>query len=387
MLGIIKVYINNSIFYSQKFCEEEINIIKKKYKEEVITESINFDMLTFDDFNDSLEFADYDKLLIICNKSDNRFKGLINGVRECIDLDITVISNDERLFSGFKFQFESVNDYKERLEGSNFAINSGFYPYNETIHIKHIVTDKLDSYFKLNKTVYLNTSINSLVLYKENSSSSNSIKSNYFYPIFLSFSEFEKSIRYKKFHKMSIENIENEIKNYQDKGIIDDKKLVISDFGRYRNSKKIFSLFIKNEKIYYDLQNKILLSEDLSTNIFEITNRLKQIEFLNEFSDDLITEYFISNGIAMNQEGEVQFISPFTSYHHPCLTKPISTGYEGWIGFITNNGYFMFNKEKNKLFEVNKEFIDIFELLAKDLSDKYDNKTLLKEAEGMLSNV
>lgn len=387
MLGILKVYIKNSIFYSQIFSEKEIKEIEKEFQDEITIENINFDNLTFEDFCDYMNFIDYDKLLIVCNIHDNRFNGMIVELKEHTNIKIIVSSPDRNIFSDYNFSFKDAYDYTERLESSEFAINTGFYPFKETIHIKHIIIDKLESYLKIDKTIRLNTSINSLLIYTSEISSDFIMNNNSFRPIIISKKEFKNTVEYKKFDSFNLYNSSKYIEDYHKNGITPNKKGFLLDCGRYRNKKNLYALFIENEKIYYDFQKYMLIASNLETNIYEIINNVKQLKDSPNYSDSLITEFFISNSIASNQKGNIRFVSPFTSYKYPYLNAIQNTRYESWLGFINSEGYFLFNKKKNKLFKVNEDFMEIFELLLKGLQHQYSNPKSIKKVEDILQNV
>ncbi|WP_162154844.1 hypothetical protein [Staphylococcus epidermidis] len=69
-------------------------------------------------------------------------------------------------------------------------------------------------------------------------------------------------------------------------------------------------------------------------------------------------------------------------------TQQITSIYENWIGFITKDSWFIFNKLSGKMFEVNELFLEIFEGLVKNKKSELSNinSEIINEAEGLLKN-
>lgn len=51
---------------------------------------------------------------------------------------------------------------------SNLSMNTGFYPQFDSLHIKHIITDNLNSIKDLDISVHENLGFNSLIIVEDN---------------------------------------------------------------------------------------------------------------------------------------------------------------------------------------------------------------------------
>lgn len=293
-IGYIKLYIENDIFNKKAFFEKERNEIESISTNES-SHFLDFDIEsnTIEDFIDYLEFSDIDKLFIISNSYSTRLKNILDFIKEetGIVTSLQVIDNIKESnlkLINFQLPREEELTLQQRLKNSYLSFNSGFYTTLEKVNIKHLYIEKMSDLKKIDKSILINCSINSLIITDEIDSTNTSFSKVISYDDFMQYSS-EKFL----FESLSYESIKETLKLYLNTGEISNYPYLVKDLGKYLKNKKINSLFFKEGKIYYDTDLTMILSNNSSKNTFELLNNLNDLPIFNEFPDTLIFDFYL----------------------------------------------------------------------------------------------
>lgn len=390
-IGFIKVYNFEDIFEAESFYETEKNFFQK-----ILTNTIidfieyDFNTNTVSDLLDFLEFSDYSTLYFIINKKSKRFKKIIEYLNTELDTKIIILENN----SSYKIENQEIDiqlDYisninlSKMLKTSYYIMHSGFYPYPEKIHLKHIVIDNIEDVESIDVSLFLNSSINSVIFYEYGFIERVHNNSNVF-PLIL-----KKEVLNKNsdiiFSNVSKDKLKNEIEIFIQKGIINNDNIHINDIGRYRKGMNLNALFIQKGKIYADINHNAIISNDITINVFELLNSLKQIDMSMDFPKELYAQYHLCKILA-EANNISRFITYLNHYKLPGIENVLRAKFTGWIAFIEPDGIYLFDSLKNKAYEINEMVLEIFEYLTKDkeelLKTKVD-KSLIEDVKRMLS--
>lgn len=390
-IGYIKLYIENDIFNKKTFFEKERNEIESISTNES-SHFLDFDIEsnTIEDFIDYLEFSDLDKLFIISNSYSTRLKNILDFIKEetGIETSLQVIDNiKESNLKLINFQLvrEEELTLQQRLNNSYLSFNSGFYTTLEKVNIKHLYIEKMSDLKKIDKSILINCSINSLIITDEINSANTSFSKVISYDDFMQYSS-EKFL----FKSLSYESIKETLKLYLNTGEISSYPYLVKDLGKYLKNKKINSLFFKEGKIYYDTDLTMILSDNSSENTFELLNNLNDLPIFNEFPDTLIFDFYLISMLKQSNSKIKRSISKFTTFNSEFILEEDYNEYDNWIGYVTDEeSYYLYNKLNNKTYMVNNKFIEIYEYLIKSDQNKLNliDKNILQEAKELLNDV
>lgn len=392
-IGLFKIFIEDDIFNEEKFSKLEISEIKSVFNEEnVVFLDFKLESSTIEDFLDYLEFADLNKCYIVTNTYSLRLSNIVELIKEELEIDISIqIYNDieDKKLKNITFDFpkSSYITLQQRLNNSYVLYNSGFYTFSEKINIKHIFIDNLDDIKELDDSLLKNCSINSLIITTETDWKSLYDK-NVFSKIIYYKDLLQSSNINMLFESFTFDEVKKLLEIYINSGKIESHPHLIKDLGKFLKNKKIHSLFIKEGEIYFDSEFNMLLSKDLSSNIFEILNNLTTLTVFQDFPDSLIVDYYLGSMLKLSNENIQRNISKYTNYNIKSDFTSDYNEYNNWLGYVTQKKFYLYNKISNRTFEVNEKFMDIYEYLAK--SDEVNLNTidekLLKEAKELLHN-
>ncbi|MEJ7162593.1 hypothetical protein, partial [Staphylococcus epidermidis] len=298
--------------------------------------------------------------------------------------------NSDKSYPHFNLSYNSNIDLENRISNSNISIHTGLYSYPEKVHIKHILLDDIQNINALDKSIFLNCGLNSVII--TNDYKNEKIELNdYIFPKLMSFYEFENKLNSEiNFLSLSKEQLVELIEKFQLYGLIKAKEQ-FHDIGRMVTNPKLNTIFIKENAIYFDYSNKHMLlpiDNQKKVTVFEILNSINSIKDNFEISYEIATEFYLSYILSKNVPNIKRFISKNTEYKLSVDTQQITSIYENWIGFITKDSWFIFNKLSGKMFEVNELFLEIFEGLVKNKKSELSNinSEIINEAEGLLKN-
>lgn len=393
--SIFKINIQNDLFVSEEIYDEEKKRINNLSEdEEFIFNKINIDSLTIEDFIDILDFMESTKCLFLVNKNSKRFINLMNYINEKVTLDIIIFNTIKNTFllnefeyqiQGIEFTYTTSINLNERLNNSYNALNSGIYDLKERVHIKHIVVDNPNIINELDESLLLNTSMNSLII----SNSHFKETDTYFcFSKLITKNDFYNFINKKNFRSIDISLEQDRINNFYKNGELNYVNGLPKDINRYLSKGKLHALFIKNNNIYFDSDYKLHLSKDLNINIYELLNRVTNLNIIFDSNDRFIRNYFIANAISNYYKDDLTFVTPLTYGYFPPVDEGfMNTDYEQCIGFVQNNeNYYIHNFSKNKTFKVSENVLMFFEAIIKkrplNITEEKSNK--LKD---MLKNV
>lgn len=393
-IGLIKIYIEDDILNEETFSDLEIEKIKSVFNLENITFlEPNLEHSTIEDFLDYLEFSDVDKCYIVTNTSSLRFSNIIKFIKRELEIDISIqISNDiedEKLKDiNFDFSKPACITLQQRLNNSYILYNSGFYTYSEKVHLKHIFIENLNDIKSLDNSLLRNFSMNSLII--TNNLNSEIFSENISFSKIIHYEDFfQKSNTNLLFENLSPNEIKDRLEKYINNGEIEGPPYLIRNLGKYLKNKKIHSLFIKKGKIYYDSEFNMLLSDNLSNNIFEILNNIAMLPVFSDFPDSLIVDYYLGSMLKQSNEKIERNISKFTNFNIQYNLNDNYNEYNNWLGYNIEEKFYLYNKIYNRTFEVNEKLIEIYEYLAKSDEEKLNSvdDKLLKEVKDLLENV
>ncbi|CIT19142.1 Uncharacterised protein [Streptococcus pneumoniae] len=390
-IGYIKLYIENDIFNKKAFFEKERNEIESISTNES-SHFLDFDIEsnTIEDFIDYLEFSDIDKLFIISNSYSTRLKNILDFIKEetGIVTSLQVIDNIKESnlkLINFQLPREEELTLQQRLKNSYLSFNSGFYTTLEKVNIKHLYIEKMSDLKKIDKSILINCSINSLIITDEIDSTNTSFSKVISYDDFMQYSS-EKFL----FESLSYESIKETLKLYLNTGEISNYPYLVKDLGKYLKNKKINSLFFKEGKIYYDTDLTMILSNNSSKNTFELLNNLNDLPIFNEFPDTLIFDFYLISMLKQSNSKIKRSVSKFTTFNSEFVLEEDYNEYDNWIGYVTDEeNYYLYNKLNNKTYMVNDKFMEIYEYLIKSDQNKLNliDKNILQEAKELLNDV
>ncbi|HDT6947482.1 TPA: hypothetical protein QE963_002682 [Staphylococcus aureus] len=393
--SIFKINIQNDLFVSEDFYDEEKKQVSSlSTSEEFIFNKINIDNLTVESFIDVLDFMESTKCLFLVNKTSDRFINIMTYINDKVTLDIVIFNTVEKKFllntseykiQEIKFTYRATIDLIERLNHSYNALNSGIYDLKERVNIKHIVVDNPDMIDLLDESLLLNTNINSLIISNRKFKQSNTA---HLFSKFITKNEFSSFITKKNFRSIDINHEQERLTNFYKNGNLNYVKGLPKDINRYLTNGKLHAIFIKDNNIYMDSDYKLYLSDDLSINIYDLLNKISNLNIICTTNERFIRNYFIANAISNYYKEDLIFITPLTyGFFEPVDEGFINTDYEYCIGFIQNNEkYYIHNFFKNKTFKVSKKILMLFEGIIKNNSlDITEEK--LNKLKDMLKNV
>ncbi|MGL3984712.1 hypothetical protein ACUW5X_002150 [Staphylococcus hominis] len=394
-ISIFKINIYKDLLSSEFINEDErIKISNLSETREFIFNEIDFDSTTIEDFIDNLDFMDSKICIFIVNKESKRFIELMKFINNKVEMEIVIYNSINKKnilgnmpydMSTIEFKYKNSINLKERLNNSYNALNSGIYDLKEQVHIKHIKIDNIEDISLLDESIIMNTGLNSLIIYENEL---NDINKALPFSKILNINDFDKKIVEKNFRSIDIDKEKNYIHKFYENGILKFVKGLPKDINKYLSKGDLHSLFIKNRKIYYDSDYKIMLSEKMNINIYELLNKITNLNIITALNDRFIRNYFIANAISDYYEEDLKVITPLNKGVWPSVDEgAINTDYESCIGFIRKDGSkYIYNFVKNKMFKVSEKILIAFEAEIKNISiDKKEEEN--NKIKGMLKNV
>lgn len=390
-IAFIKIYNYKDVLEVVKFTEEEKRIIKEDLENENI-EFIEYDFnsSTVSDFVDYIEFSDYEELYFIINSYSRRLEKIVNYLNSELDPQSKILENNGSIqinnkFVEFQVDFNTTINLFKMLEMSKQALHTGFYPYQEKVHVKHIFIDNIEDVIDIDISVFLNCAINSIIFY-ENDNQRKLSNLDTIFPMLMK-KEVLDQIENPPFLNISESILKQEIKDFIKYGIINRKTLYINDIARYRKKVNLNALFIKERKIYMDIKKEFLISDNIKNSVFEILNNLNQIDTSVVYSDEVFSQFYVCKMLA-SENNTNRFITYLTNHKLLSIETISNAKYSEWIAFNEPGGIYLFNSSKNKTYEIDDTVLEIFEYLTKGkenlLKNKIDDK-LIESVRGMLS--
>ncbi|RIN04326.1 hypothetical protein BU092_08885, partial [Staphylococcus warneri] len=322
--------------------------------------------------------------------TSKRLKKIVDYINEELDTEIIIVENYDNsnvndISIEFKLEYTSNIKFVKMLEMSKYAIHLGFYPYPEKIHLKHIIIDNLEDINYIDDSIFLNSSINSVIFYQYGNEENISTR-NIVFPMILNQEILENSSDI-VFIDLPRDKLKDEIVNFIRQGKINKNDIHINDIGRYRKSLNLNTLFIKNKNIYVDFKHEINISKNIASTIFEMLNNLKQGEIILNYSNEIYVHFHLCKILAHENKVD-KFVTYLTNNKLPNLNNIAEAKFSRWIGFIEPDGKFLYDSLNNKTYEVNDIVFEIFEYLTKgreELLEERIDMSLIEDVKGMLS--
>ncbi|NEY21711.1 hypothetical protein G4D61_17495 [Bacillus ginsengihumi] len=394
-IGIVKIQNIDDVLICIDFSKEEKNYLEEKYSNNNLCfEKYNLDTLTVNDFLDELEFSDYRDFIIITNELTIRMENILSYIRGNLEINISVYNakinsffiNDTNSDLDYSFYFSEEDDIEQRLQNSYECLYQGVYNYNENIHIKHLYIDDIKDLNKIHSSIFRNCSFNSLILFSKAPKGEILELDSNIYSKIMGMEDFMSKIRKISFLDIKKDDVLEDIIRFSQEGTLENNHYLIRDFGKYFFEPRIYSLFIKNEKIYYDSQYSICLSEDINTSVNELLHELNSLKSKDDFNSFLTYDYYLGHLLSFQYNKKIQIISRNTNRYlenYSNIKKmPI---FNEWLAFIVDNqGYFL-HKLTLRLFKVNEEFLKVYEYIIKEAEGYMDLK-LVNDVKRMLNN-
>ncbi|MCO4349242.1 hypothetical protein [Staphylococcus agnetis] len=395
-ISLFKVSVQEDILTSNDFTTHEKQAINSNHNNyNFIFEQLDLENFTIEELMDYFNFSGVKKNIFIINTYSKRLLKIIDFINKNINIDIFIYDNGSREFLqknididfySIKFVFENKISISERLVNSYNAINSGIYDLKEFIHIKHIIVDNLDSINNLDETVIMNSGVNSLIIVENEPIKQENTFT--FSKIILKKDFLSRLNKHNNFVKVDIIKESEKIDTFRETGLLYPKEGLPKNINKYFSSKKVHSLFIKDNAIYFDSDYQILLTKNISANIYEIINQLSTLNFKEYISDRFIRNYFIANAITNTYKKPLEFITPLNTGKIPAINEEeINSTYENFIGYKEDeDNFYIYNFIKNKTFKVPSELLTYYESIIKNRTSNLNQEklTIVKE---LLKNV
>lgn len=382
-----KLHNTDDIFTTQYFSKKEKYNIVNYFDDDIEFSDFPFEKSTMSDLLDLLEFLTPEEIHIFTNKLSSRLQKILEYINNKLAIKFFVHTVDKHFFP-FKIEINNDKDVSTLYNNSIFALKTGLYGFTENIHIKHIYIDDLNSINYLDDSIFLNSGINSLIIYEKGLCKDSTFKSHIFSKIIHEndLFNYQKNM---KFETLTQPEVIQNIQNFVSCSKIQNKNGLLTDFYRYYIDKKLFSLFIKEKNIFYDIEQNIKLSTSLSTDIYSLLNEIKLISIASDFNKDVYLTYFNCNIVSYNLEDyNIEFITKHNNYRLEGNLNDQSNIFSEWLGLKQDENFYMFNLLKQRMFNVNEDFMKIFEFVIKEKESSLDfSEELINEAKGLLNGV
>ena len=387
MIGLSVIEETNQIIHNYQEKEQLSELIAENNK--VIMDHFDFDQSTLTDFIDYIEFQGYEQYVFFVIGEVNRTVRIASFLQDELDhIQFSVIDNQLQVLYGdpsvatlFKGkwidrrQVRSQSNSTEYLKNGIMAMFTGFYPENLNKNIlKHLYIQNEEILEKISKDVFMNIAINSSIFVRNSS-------------IFVR-SHQEKSLNELPFIMIEGESIEH---HYLEEFIQLDKNEVLSMLDEFKNSgvvrnpyskKGIFDysllverhtnnrLFFYEDGIYHDYGKKYLITQDLSSNYFNISSQsLPAYSAISNY-DQVVKSIFplMFHLTSYFQVPESKFITPYSRIHFDPITDQLKN--LSWVGIENEKGKYVFNLNNKKMYETEALFLEIMEADQKDCLDE-----------------
>lgn len=364
MIGVLKIVNQDEIFQKDKLDVEEHQYLSENIKESLKSIELNLDTIRIIDFIEYIACSNFSKVILIINKKSIRLENLVEYIKKNYYENIFLFDNEKKQWLdieafpiNYNFSFTNKINVKKRLDNSKSSIYSGFYNYFDHIHIKHLVIDNLETIKRLDTSLLLHMGVNSLILYNTKSSDVISFSKIMKKKVFLM------ETNGYNFTPFDYNSLNRELMEFQKSGFIPQKVALMSDLGKYTKRRKLHSIFIENDSIFFDSSLKIKITNDLTKTAYDLANDLTSKEIEVKINDNLIREYFTMISLTYLLKENLHFITPFNKFF---LHETIMFNNENiYLGYKKKDKYYLFNKSNNKINEVSELFIKSFESLLK----------------------
>jgi len=377
-IGFFKVHEYQEILFSEQFTLIEKESIKSMNDFIPNFDFFDFDNETFGDLKDYIEFREYNKVVFVANCRGNRLDRIIQYMSSYVDCEISIEKK-------CKYKKISNTDIKKRYSYSYKSLLTGAYPEKlKDGYIKHIYCVDETDVNKLNRTIIDFCFCNSVLIVQKEIKEINIpliIKTYDSYALSQSESLFD-------FDRTMLKE---SLTNFVDTGKIDFKSGIIKDYYVLLNLFKLNRLVIGNDEIFIDLKRTVTLGT-ITDSYLSIQNKFttyyKNVK--SDYSKKIIEVFSIACEINSIYQSDFQFISPYNRYKQAPVLKEVTNNYTSWVGFLDlkTSKYFLYNIFEKRLFDIDENFVEIFEVLVKELNKECNiDKNLLSEAARLLENV
>lgn len=398
-LSIFKIHVMEDIFSCQSFTEQEKKKLNSEFSdyEDIQYEKLNFDDMTIEDLIDHIDFSEHEFILFILDSYSKRFLNILEYISNILEKNLEVLFLEDnkthpldKNYREIKNCLNFANDINltMRLNTSYHSIKSGFYNHQETIHIKHIIIDDLSKIVSLDNSIFLNLSINSLIIYKYSRENTEYIRQNTFSKL-LSESQFNTKIQKFHYRKIELDTELERLRFFYEVGKITYLYGLPADLKRIFNNKNINSIFVKDDYIYLDSNYMYPISKNLLPTVYELISKYRELIYIEEeyINLDFCIYYFVANKIVNKYKEDLFFFTPLNYGKYPPVSQRenIIPEYKYCIAFKNiNSNYYIHNFYKGKTIKVTRTLFDKFELLIKD---RISNEESLREVKELLKNV
>lgn len=388
--GISKLNIQDDIFFSENFTEKEKDEILKN--KGLIIEEVQWENITISDFMDFIDFSDYKSFHIITNSDSQRLKNIITYIEKETNIEILIVNVNNSKVN--LYPYINPDDFKKNhepnllLANSYNALHTGFYPTYESVQIKHIFLNDINIFEKLDKlsnSLLENLGFNSLIIIKAQEDLIDYTKKPYFSKI-MSFENLKKYNKEVHFENINLTKLKSMVTDFIETGVIDYRKKILSDIGRYLSNKKLSGVFINKEGLYFDFSQNLKLTQNIDTDIYELINYLNNQPTLKVLDDESLKIFFIMHTLVEAHKEKLYFVSHFNKYKYAGISSDIVNEYSNWIGFASSSGAYLYNINTNRTFEVNKDTLILFEKVIKNIDIDNTDQTLLYNLKENLNN-
>ncbi|MCU9600459.1 hypothetical protein [Pallidibacillus thermolactis] len=380
MIGLSVIEETNQIIHNYQEKEQLSELIAENNK--VIMDHFDFDQSTLTDFIDYIEFQGYEQYVFFVIGEVNRTVRIASFLQDELDhIQFSVIDNQLQVLYGdpsvatlFKGkwidrrQVRSQSNSTEYLKNGIMAMFTGFYPENLNKNIlKHLYIQNEEILEKISKDVFMNIAINSSIFVR-----SHQEKSLNEFPFIMIEGESIEHHYLEEFiqlDKNEVLSMLDEFKNsgvvrnpYSKKGIFDYSLLV----ERHTNNR----LFFYEDGIYHDYGKKYLITQDLSSNYFNISSQsLPAYSAISNY-DQVVKSIFplMFHLTSYFQVPESKFITPYSRIHFDPITDQLKN--LSWVGIENEKGKYVFNLNNKKMYETEALFLEIMEADQKDCLDE-----------------
>lgn len=348
---------------------------------------LDFNTVTIDDFRDYFEMSDYEKYcFIIVDGTGKRLQEIIDtylpefkNIISVVPIsDVTDNYPTNHKLTQYISEIKNIEpSYKDAIVNGYIALNTGIYPeYLGKGLLKHVYIENPSLIQSIRDNILPYMAINSSIIQNEFNTS---------IPGFLTLNSSNFTNIEKKFINIDNLEIEQYMKEFINSGQINEHlhSSYIIDYSSSVGTNKMNALFVTDEGISFTSQTTSLPLINIDEPYFNILNSFSTLHTNNinsSFSKDFLKLFPMLIEFKLNMKIS-HFNTPYNKWNYEAMK---SAPMPKWIGFKSNEIYYAFNLQKNKLFKIEEYFYTELEKIIKGI---VENTKLQKEIRSILDGV
>jgi hypothetical protein len=368
--------------------------------EQIHIDEFDFHNSTFLDFIEYIEFQDYTDYIFLTANEFPRIRNIIEFLQaetyikfHLVDIDFNILYGEKYILEHLKnttLRLENQSNSNSKIYNGLMSLFTGVYPqlFNKNL-IKHLYVDDMLILSKINKDMILNAGINSSVYINEveNDVSDHSIS----FPMIKIFKDTLKEFKIEELAFVEKVELEAKIDLFKNKGIIENcyGQRGIVDYASKVGLNTNNRIFFFNDGIYSDFSKTLLLSEDLSSYYLDVITQSRSY-FITYNDQDKIVRNIFPMMFNISSLFNVSDNSMVTPYNHRKIEPKLKASNISRVGIQNEQGCYVFDIQRNKLYQTNDLFLHILEYDMKDkkelLKDDLKYQNVISEYEELVNN-